>query len=46
VGRSRFSGGCAFDRMFVEGEDYGDRDFNRIDIASGPVVSVQAAFRF
>ncbi|MCE5282189.1 MAG: hypothetical protein LLG93_08840 [Deltaproteobacteria bacterium] len=40
------SGGYAFDRMFFEGEDYGDRDFNRIDIASGPFISIQAAFRF
>lgn len=40
------SRGYAFDRIFFEGEDYRDKDFNRIDVASGSLSSVQVAFRF
>ena len=37
-----FSAGYRFDRLFFEGEDYGDRDFNRINVGDGPYVTLQA----
>ena len=40
------SGGYAFDRMYFEGENYNDRDFNRIDIANGPFISIRAGLSF
>lgn len=39
-------GGYAFDRMYFEGEDYSDRDFNRLDIEDGPFARVQIGLRF
>jgi hypothetical protein len=38
--------GYAFDRLIFEGEDYGDRHFNRIDIADGPFFSARAGVSF
>ncbi len=40
------SGGWAFDRFFFEGEDYDDRDHNRIDIADGPFAAASVRVRF
>ena len=37
-----FSAGYRFDRFFFEGEDYGDRSFNRINIGDGPYITLQA----
>jgi hypothetical protein len=39
-------GGYAFSRFFFEGEEYGDRDQNRIDIDDGPFVGARLAIRF
>jgi hypothetical protein len=33
------TGGFAFDRFWFEGEDYGDRGDNRLDIGDGPFVA-------
>ena len=33
------TGGFAFDRFWFEGEDYGDRGDNRLDIGDGPLVA-------
>jgi hypothetical protein len=38
--------GWAFDRFFFEGEDYDDRDNDRIDIEDGPFVSLAAKLAF
>jgi hypothetical protein len=35
------NGGYAFDRFFFEGEDYGDRGDNRLDIGDGPFVAAR-----
>ncbi|MFW6145709.1 MAG: hypothetical protein ACOC7R_00080 [Planctomycetota bacterium] len=40
------SGGWAFDRFFFEGEDYGDRDQNRIDLGDGPFAAGNVRLRF
>jgi len=40
------AGGYAFDRQYFEGQSYSDRDFNRIDIAPAPFVSVRAGLSF
>jgi hypothetical protein len=37
-----FSAGYRFGRFFFEGEDYGDRDFNRINVGDGPFLALQA----
>ncbi len=37
-------GGWAFDRFWYEGEDYGDRGDNRLDMADGPIVKLQLGF--
>jgi hypothetical protein len=39
-------GGYAFERFFYEGEEFSDRDFNRIDVGSGPFVMAGISFRF
>jgi len=39
------AGGWVFDRFWFEGEDYGDRGDNRIDLSDGPVVQLQFALR-
>jgi hypothetical protein len=41
-----FEGGWAFDRFYFEGEDYGDRDRNLIDVDSSPYAAVKIAGRF
>ena len=41
-----FEGGWAFDRFYFEGEDYGDRDQNMIDVADSPYGAVKIAGRF
>jgi len=40
------AGGWVFDRMIFEGENFGDRDQNRLDLAGGPIVrlKLEAAF--
>ncbi len=38
--------GYSFDRLYFEGEDYGDRDRNRIDVGSGPFASARIGVRF
>jgi hypothetical protein len=40
------SGGYAFDRFYFEGNDYHDRNENRIDIHSGPFVIGKISLRF
>jgi hypothetical protein len=40
------TGGWAFDRFFFEGDSYGDRDFNRLDIDDGPFVAARVSVRF
>ena len=40
------SGGWAFDRFFFEGEDYDDRDQNRIDLSDGPFAAGSVRVRF
>ena len=40
------SGGWAFDRFYFEGEDYDDRDDNRIDVESGPFGKAMVSVRF
>jgi hypothetical protein len=40
------SGGYAFDRFYFEGQGYSDRDFNRVDIESGPFVNARLNIRF
>ncbi|MGH7320252.1 MAG: hypothetical protein ACRELA_11600 [Candidatus Rokuibacteriota bacterium] len=42
----RLAGGYAFDRFYFEGEDYSDRNRNRIDVEAGPFVSAQVNVRF
>jgi hypothetical protein len=44
--RLELAGGYAFDRFYFEGEGYGDRDENRIDVDSGPFATVRLDFRF
>ncbi|MBN1488384.1 MAG: hypothetical protein JXA69_00580 [Phycisphaerae bacterium] len=39
-------GGYAFNRLFFEGEEYDDRDQNRIDMDDGPFLGAQIAVRF
>ncbi len=40
------AGGFAFDRFWFEGEDYGDRGDNRLDIGDGPFVSASVRVSF
>jgi len=40
------SGGYAFDRFYFEGNSYSDRDFNRVDIESGPFLNARLNVRF
>jgi hypothetical protein len=40
------SGGYAFDRFYFEGESYGDRDRNRLDVRNAPFVVGRVHFRF
>ena len=40
------AGGYAFDRFFFEGEDYGDRGDDRVDVADGPFAGVRLGLRF
>ena len=44
--RVEVAGGYAFDRFYFEGENYGDRDKNRIDVDSGPFVTARLDVRF
>jgi hypothetical protein len=51
VGLARFlyvdvAGGYSFDRFYFEGEDYGDRRDNRLDVGSGPFAAVRVGLRF
>lgn len=39
-------GGYAFDRFWFEGEDYSDRNVNRIDLANGPFATLRVGMRF
>lgn len=39
-------GGYGFDRFFFEGDDYGDRDENRISLTDGPFAGVATHLRF
>ena len=39
------SGGWAFDRFWFEGEDYGDRGNNRLDLSDGPMIRFQLGLR-
>lgn len=39
------AGGWAFDRFWFEGEDYGDRGENRLDLSDGPFVRLQLELR-
>lgn len=40
------SGGYAFDRFWFEGEDYGDRHINRLDLGDGPFATLRLGVRF
>lgn len=40
------SGGFAFDRFWFEGENYSDRNFNRINLADGPFAALRVGVRF
>jgi len=40
------TGGYAFDRFYFEGEDYGDRDRNRIDTKDGPFLTANLRLTF
>ena len=39
------SGGWAFDRFWFEGEDYGDRGNNRLDLSDGPMIKFELGLR-
>ena len=39
-------GGYAFDRFWFEGEDYSDRNTNRIKLADGPFATLRVGVRF
>jgi hypothetical protein len=38
--------GYTFDRFYFEGEDYGERDQNRIDVGAGPFAQIRLGVRF
>jgi hypothetical protein len=38
--------GYGFDRLYFTGEDYGDRDHDRIDVKSGVFLQLRLAYRF
>ncbi len=40
------SAGYLFDRFYFTGENFSDRDQNRIDIGNGPFVSLQASLKW
>ena len=40
------STGYAFDRYFFEGQHSSDRSFNRVDVGSAPILSIQAQLRW
>ena len=40
------SGGYTFDRFWFEGQSYNDRDQNRVNIESGPVILLRLSGRF
>ena len=40
------SGGFAFDRFFFEGEDYDDRNDNRIELDDGPFAAIRIGVDF
>ena len=40
------SAGWAFDRFYFEGEDYGDRGDNRLDIDDGPIAQLSVRMTF
>lgn len=40
------TGGWAFDRMFFVGENYGDRDQERVDLDNGAFLKAQLSYRF
>jgi hypothetical protein len=40
------TGGYSFDRFYFEGEDYSDRNQNRIDVGAGPFVQGRVGVRF
>ncbi|MFH1060786.1 MAG: hypothetical protein V1797_19160 [Pseudomonadota bacterium] len=44
--RLEVMGGYSFDRLMFMGENWGDRDQERVDIADGPFVSGQLSYRF
>lgn len=40
------SSGYAFDRYYFEGDNYSDRDQNRIDIGNGAFLSLMGELRY
>jgi hypothetical protein len=38
--------GYSFDRLYFEGEDYGDRRRNRLDVEDGPFAAIRVGTRF
>jgi hypothetical protein len=40
------SGGYTFDRFYFEGQGYSDRNVNRVDVGSGPFLSLQFLVRW
>jgi hypothetical protein len=40
------SGGYVFDRFYFEGQNYSDRNFNRVDVGNGPFLSGQFLMRW
>ena len=43
---TEITAGYSFDRFYFEGEDYGDRNHNRIDVGSGPFATIRVGVRF
>ena len=41
-----FSGAYAFDRLWFEGNDWDDRDQDRVDVENGPLVRLGVSWRF
>jgi hypothetical protein len=40
------AGGYGFERMWFEADDYGDRNDNRINVGSGPLLSLNLVVTF
>lgn len=43
---ANLAGGYAFDRLYFEGKDFSDKDFNRLEIENGPFARLQLGVRY